>query len=160
MQRGCSADQRFRVMKRHAGRGWTAISLSRDVRCVAAQHVVARHDFGVFSVQIGQGHQMDVLGAAMRAAKIRLVEREGRIRHQDGGKPQIACGACSGLDRIVSADADNHQVHDAARVQPALESGVDKGIGDVLFDHVFMGQWMEAGLEFHAGLSRCEDGVR
>ena len=103
---------------------------------------------------------MDVLGAAMRAAKVRLVEREGRIRHHDGGKPQIACCACSSLDRVVGADADDHQVRDTTRMQPALEAGVNEGIGNVLFDHVLMGQWMEAGLEFDAGLARCEDGVR
>jgi len=102
---------------------------------------------------------MDVLGATMRAAKIRLVEREGRIRHHDGGKPQIACRACSGLDRIVGADADDYQMRDAARMQPTLEAGVDKGIGDLLLDHVLMGQGLKTGLEFHAGLSRCEDGV-
>jgi len=103
---------------------------------------------------------MDGLGAAVRAAKIRLIEGEGRIRHHDSGKAQIACGACAGLDRIVGAHANDHQVRDAARMEPALEAGVDEGIGDVLFDHMFMGQGLEAGLEFHAGLSWCEDGVR
>jgi len=82
---------------------------------------------------------MDVLGAAVCAAKIRLVEREGRIRHHDGGKAQIACRACSGLDRIVGADADDHQVRDTTRMQPVLEAGVDEGIGDVLFDQMLMG---------------------
>jgi len=129
-------------------------------RCVAAQHVVARHDFGVFAVQVRKSHQMDVLGAAMRAAEIHFVEREGRIRHHDGGEPQIACGAYAGLDRIVSADADDHQMRDTARMQPALEAGVNEGIRDILFDHVLMGQWMKAPLELHAGLSRCEDGVQ
>jgi len=103
---------------------------------------------------------MDVLGAAMRAAKILLVKREGRIRHHDGGKAQIACGACAGLDRIVGAHADDHQVRDTARMQPALEAGVDEGIGNVLFDHMLMGLWMEARLEFNAGLARREDRVR
>jgi hypothetical protein len=37
---------------------------------------------------------------------------------------------------------------------------VDENIGDVLFDHVFMGQWMEARLEFNTGLAWCEDGGR
>jgi hypothetical protein len=103
---------------------------------------------------------MDVLGAAMRAAEIHFVEREGRIRHHDGGKPQIARRACSRLDRIVGADANDHQVRDTARVQPALEASVDEGIGDILLNHVLIGQWMEAGLEFNTGLAWCEDGGR
>jgi hypothetical protein len=86
---------------------------------------------------------MDVLGAAMRAAEIHFVEREGRIRHHDGGKAQIACGACAGFDRVVGADADDHQVRDTARMQPALEASVDEGVRDVLLDHVLMGQWLE-----------------
>jgi len=90
-------------------------------RCVTAQHVVARHDFGVFTVQVRKSHQMGVLGATMRAAKIRLVEREGRIRHHDGGKAQIACGTCAGLDQIVGADADDHKVRDTAPMQPGLD---------------------------------------
>lgn len=99
---------------------------------------------------------MHLLGAAQGGADVALLEGKAGVGHDRGRKAQVAGAARAGLDRVVGADAGDHEIADAARVQPAFQPGVDEGIGYVLLDRVLVRQARSrrAMLSSAFGLSR------
>src|SRR5712692_10029087 len=93
-----------------------------SARCKPAHHVGSQYDFGKFSLQVRQGHGVDLLGGEMLAVNALAVVRPGGIPDQLCLEAEIARHAGGRFDAIVRRRADDHHRIDVARRKRASRS--------------------------------------
>jgi len=98
-----------------------------DLRLLAGQQIRRVHHLAVFTIEIGQRHGMNFVGAAQAPLKIRSRKSKAGIVHQVRTKSQVAGHTNCGFHGIVGAHAGYDEGVDSRGTQRAFQIGANEG---------------------------------